>query len=597
MVQDPNRFDASPVATAEFNPREQQLLVEIAELQLLVAQLQQRNDLLRQAESALQERETQFQVLVEHSQDIIYVHSLDGVFNYISPSIQIALGYAPGQLVGKSFLDIIHSDDIGRCWNLLESIQRTHEPHLGQAFRLRHNDRSWRWFVTNITPIVDEQDQITAYQGIARNVTERFEAENAQRKAQDQVKSAHDFLRNVLDQVPDPIFVKDHQGKFILVNQAFCHLFGLIPQQALGRFNHDLLPPELARTFQNLDQLVLSTSESQMAETLYEYQDNQKQLLLTRQALYQDAKNGQFIVGSIRNLTDEQNTKLALDRANLQLIKNEKMSSLGIMVAGIAHEIKNPLGFVIGNLPLLNRDIGTLLQIIAAYREELPEASPRLEAVLRASDLDFLQQDLPKLLDSITHGTGRMQDIVQSLQNFSHQDTDRFQRFQLEEGLESTLLILKPRTKANEIRPEIQIQRQYAQSPQLELPPIECHPGQINQVFMNLLSNAIDALESRYTEGDFAPQITIQTEVQASQVLVRISDNGTGVSAINQARLFRETFTTKPIGKGTGMGLSITHKIITAHHGGQLECASVWGEGTVFTIALPIKQREQLENK
>jgi PAS domain S-box-containing protein len=444
--------------------------------------------------------------------------------------------------------------------------------------------------VTNITPIVDEQDQITAYQGIARNVTERFEAENAQRKAQDQVKSAHDFLRNVLDQVPDPIFVKDHQGKFVLVNQAFCQLFNLIPPQALGRFNHDLLPTELGRTFQNLDKLLLSTSESQMAETLYQDKADQKLLLLTRQALYQDTENRQFIVGSIRNLTDEQNTKLALDRANLQLIKNEKMSSLGIMVAGIAHEIKNPLSFVMGNLPMLNRDMGTLLQIIAAYQEELPEPSPRLEAILKTSDWDFLQQDLPKLLHSITHGTKRMQDIVQSLQHFSHQDTDRFQSFNLEEGLESTLLILKARTKANEIRPEIQIQRQYARSPQLELPPIDCHPGQINQVFMNLLSNAIDAVESRYATSNFVPQITIQTAVRGSQVLIQISDNGTGVSEANQIRLFRESFTTKPIGKGTGMGLSITHKIITSHHGGQLQCESVWGEGTVFTIVLPIAQ-------
>jgi two-component system, NtrC family, sensor kinase len=590
MVSHPDRTNPSVTTVTDANGREQQLLEEIAELQTIVAQLRQRNHDLQETESALQERETQFQVLVENSQDVIYVHALDGVFTYISPSVQSVLNYSASELIGKSFIDLVHPDDVVRCWNMLETIQRTHETFIGHPIRVCHHDRSWRWIIANITPILAEDGQIAAYQGIARNITERFEAEDAQRKAQDQVKNAYDFLRNILDQILEPIFVKDEQGRFILVNQAFCDLFELTPQTALGRFNHELLPLALARTCQTLDQSLLQTRSAQLIEAPHCHASGTNYVLLLSQSLYQDAQQKLFIVGSIRNLTDYKSTKEALVQAQLNLIKTEKMSSLGLMVAGIAHEIKSPLNFVVGNLAPLDRDLNTLLKLLDLYQQELPQPSAQLAAVLQTSDLEFLKEDLPKLLNSITIGAERMQAIVQSLQHFAHQDTESFQSFSLQEAINSTLLILKPRLKAYGDRPAIQICPDYA-----PLPNITGHPGQINQVLVNLLNNAIDALEMRYydqvsSDGGkkFVPMITIQTTVQANQVLIRIEDNGVGISVANQARLFRQNFTTKPIGKGTGMGLSISHQIITQHHQGRLICDSQLNQGTTMTITLPI---------
>jgi PAS domain S-box-containing protein len=598
----PDRTDHSPAnpRSADMpssHTREQQLLEEIAELQTIVAQLQQRNNDLQEAESALQERETQFQVLVEHSQDVIYVHSLEGIFNYVSPSIQTVLGYSASDLIGKSFIDLIHTDDVVRCWNMLDMIQRTRESYLGQAMRIRHYDRSWRWIVANVTPIADEHGIVTAYQGIARNITERFEAEDAQRKAQDQVKTAYDFLRSILDKILEPIFVKDQQGRFVLVNASFCDLFDLTPRKALGKFNHDLLPLDIARTCQTLDQSLLQTAENQVLEMSYAHPSGQDYVLLISQSLYQDAQQQSFIVGSLRNLTDSKSTKEALVQAQLNLIRNEKMSALGMMIAGIAHEIKSPLNFVVGNLPPLDRDLQTLLQLLRLYQQELPQPSAELATALQASDFDFLREDLPKLLNSITIGATRMQAIVQSLQHFAHQDTESFQTFSLEEAINSTLLILKPRLKACGDRPSIQISTNHPQ-----LPLIEGHPGQINQVLMNLLNNAIDALETRYDEWQksvasqpnpphrdaFIPTIMIQMAVCENTIQIQIQDNGVGISAANQARLFQQNFTTKPIGKGTGMGLSISHQIITQHHQGRLTCDSEVNQGTTMTITLPI---------
>jgi two-component system, NtrC family, sensor kinase len=360
----------------------------------------------------------------------------------------------------------------------------------------------------------------------------------------------------------------------------------------MGRFNHEILLPELARTYQILDQEILDTAAQQIAEINYTNSHGEQRVLLTHQNLYQDAVQSMFIIGIIRDITDYRSTKEALNQAQLQLIQNEKMSSLGMMVAGIAHEIKSPLNFVAGNLAPLDRDIHTLFRIIHLYQQELPNPSAQMQDILQASDLEFLQEDLPKLMKSIAVGTERMQDIVYSLQNFAHRDTDDFQLVNIQEGIESTLLILKPRLKAWGDRTEVHINRQYA-----ELPGIEGHPGQLNQVFMNLLNNAIDALEAVRQHGEDSPEgkttaifptITIQTENLGDRIRISIIDNGIGISATNLDRLFKQSFTTKPIGKGTGMGLAISHQIITQRHQGTITCTSELYKGTTMTITLPL---------
>lgn len=270
-----------------------------------------------------------------------------------------------------------------------------------------------------------------------------------------------------------------------------------------------------------------------------------------------------------------------LQDTQAQLIQAEKMSSLGQLVAGVAHEINNPVSFIYGNLSHLQGYIADILHILHLYQQHYPNPVIEIQEASDDADLDFIQIDLLKILDSMQIGTDRIQEIVLSLRNFSRLDEAEFKRVDLHEGIESTLLILQHRLKQQPNRPEIQIVRHYGQLPQ-----VECLAGQLNQVFMNLLSNAIDALEEVSQ-----PQITIQTCVIGDSVEITIADNGSGISETVRAKIFNPFFTTKPIGKGTGMGLSISYQLIVEKHHGKLECFSREGEGAEFLIRVPIHQR------
>jgi predicted ATPase/signal transduction histidine kinase len=279
-----------------------------------------------------------------------------------------------------------------------------------------------------------------------------------------------------------------------------------------------------------------------------------------------------------------------LQQTQLQLVHSEKMSSLGQLIAGVAHEINNPVGFVSGNLTHAIAYVNDVLTHLQLYRQFYPEAVADIQEHAEEIDLDYAIEDLPELLSSMKLGTDRIREIVKSLKNFSRKETDRKMAADLREGLDSTLLILSNRIKAKGSKPEIKIIKEYG-----EIPLVECFIGQLNQVFMNLLANAIDSLEDKLErlrlEGrSFVPEIRIQlSPIAANEVRVTIADNGAGMSETVRSQLFKTFFTTKPQGKGTGLGLSISHQIVVEKHGGRIECRSTLGEGTEFAIALPVK--------
>jgi len=282
----------------------------------------------------------------------------------------------------------------------------------------------------------------------------------------------------------------------------------------------------------------------------------------------------------VEERTEELTTALyQLKHTQTQLIQTEKMSSLGQMVAGVAHEINNPVNFIHGNLEYANQYIIDLLKLIRLYQQEYPQPTEAIAEEIAEIELDFLTEDLLKLLESMKIGSERIRQIVLSLRNFSRLDESQMKLVDIHEGIDNTLLILNSRLKQG-----IEVIKNYG-----ELPEIECYPAQLNQVFMNILVNAIDALEE---SGDNSkkskiPQILIQTQkLDSSQILVRISDNGPGISLAIQSKLFDPFFTTKEPGKGTGIGLAICYQIVEKHRG-KIEVISSLGAGAEFAIALP----------
>lgn len=280
-----------------------------------------------------------------------------------------------------------------------------------------------------------------------------------------------------------------------------------------------------------------------------------------------------------------------LEESQLQLVQSEKMSALGNLVAGVAHEINNPLAFVSGNIAEVRHALADLSICLQHYRSTFPEPGAALEGLLDELEIDFVLEDLPKMLDSMTVGCQRIRGISHSLRTFSRADTESKFKANVHEGLDSTLLILKYRLKANEVRPEIEVRREYG-----ELPEIECFPGQLNQVFMNVLANAIDMFDEMAEGQSMAalkakpPQIVINTRgLGAEGVEIRIGDNGEGMSEAVCEKVFDRKFTTKGVGKGTGLGLAIAQQVVVDKHGGHLAVVSKVGEGTEFVIRLPIK--------
>lgn len=428
--------------------------------------------------------------------------------------------------------------------------------------------------------------------------------------------------RSLIQTSSNLITILEANGTIKYASPAIRSVLGYKPKELMGQNLFELVHPEdLVNIEQNFQGFLQNPTTDLSLEFRFRHQDGSwRYIESTYSNLLMDSPVTRIVV-NFRDVTERKRAEEAikqseaqlrekatqlehtlheLQETQTQLIQTEKMSSLGLLVAGIAHEINNPVSFIYGNIPHATQYTQDLLHLIDLYRQEYPQPAPIIQAEEESIDLDFLSEDLPKLMNSMQMGAERIRQIVLSLRNFSRLDKAAREPVDLHQGIDNTLLLLQHRVKAKAGRPKIEIVKEYG-----ELPLVECYAGQMNQVFMNILGNAIDALEELNVERSSVeglshgvqsnqeqpatPCIRICTQLKDDNtVLIRIADNGPGMTAQVQQQIFDPFFTTKSVGQGTGLGLSISYQIIVDKHGGQLKCVSTPGEGTEFWIELPV---------
>ena len=578
------------------------------QLQAQNLQLQQEILQRQRAEEIVRASEAKYRTLIEQIPAVTYIAALDDFATklYVSPRVEKLLGFSAQDWEQKPdlWMKQIHPDDCQRVLSDLYVCQRSGKP-FSCEYRLLSKEGRVIWVYDAAALVRDDQGKLLSFQGVMLNITALKQAEIA-------LRASEAKNRGLLNAIPDLMYCINAEGVFLEYIPAKDDSSQLSPAQFLGKTVMETFSEELAYWTMHHVEEALGTGKVQSGEYV-QMVDN---VWRSYDARFFALGDGSVLV-LVRDVTDRkrlssaliesqaqlayQTQKLEAALAELQatqsqLIHNAKMVSLGQLVAGIAHEINNPVSFIQGNISHAGQYATELLHLLQLYQENYPHPAPAIQTELESLDLEFLSQDFPQLLQSMQHGVNRIQKIVKSLRTFSHLDEAAQKKVNLHEGLESVLLMLQPQIAGDSQLPEIEVVKVYG-----DLPLVECFPGELNQAFLNILSNAIDALRGlgyqelggKLVESKFssrALRIWIETMAETADVVqVKIKDNGCGIPEEVLGRIVDPFFTTKPVGAGTGLGLFISHQIIVKKHQGQLNYLSTPGAGTEIVIKLPVK--------
>jgi two-component system NtrC family sensor kinase len=576
---------------------------------LSLCELQQMERAMEQLKQDLKASETRFRNVIEKNADGIAIVNKGGLVCFANPSAEALFNCKAEELLGQVFFGELVVEgsacEIEMDTDIIPQVGKTEAPGTRvvqtevEAIR-KHKENA----VVEMRVVETEWEGEMAYLATLRDITDRKRAEEML-WLYDRAIAATSTGVTISD-------ATHPEHPIIYCNPAFESMTGYRREEILGKNCQFFQGSETDAVAVEIIRKALQT-KSECKVILKNYRKDGTTFWNCFSISPVRDRTGKLthFIGVQRDITDSKQAEEALHKSEAQsreqaaqlaaaleelkathsqLVQSEKMSSLGLLIAGVAHEINNPVSFIHGNLTHLKDYTQDLFHHLELYEQHYPNPVEEIQQEREDSDLEFLAEDLPRILSSMSVGVDRICQIVQSLRNFSRHDDSQMKPVNLHEGIDSTLLILNHRLKGNGEKPQIQIVKEYG-----NLPLVECFAGPINQVFMNILSNAIDALEEARSKqaGQEMPespsQVRISTEVVGKFVEIKIADNGPGITEEVKERIFDTFFTTKPIGKGTGMGLSISYQIIVERHKGELYCNSELGNGTEFTIRLPLQ--------